>query len=978
MEQDDVGVVFNMKSAAWLSLLDMVHTSRVRSVCKLDGKQGNEEKEKEKEKEEESNRMEQKQGRQKEEKQEEWMQDKEEVQSMDWKGMRQSDTVIQVRADQEMRELESGVNAKNVDCKEHTSKDLEETLEVKTVSNSKKLQTPLQVRAKSMIDSPKAQTLLLNAKLSVDYFQLPTQEQMQEKRNDWMNWIERLKGCLGQTQHGEFATLLVRQICKYGKLPEELRPEVWVYLLHPLLNDEECDEYSMHVAPASLLSSARCLVPMLIPTELDLPNQRVLHVDIERTRPSLLSNGEEMEYLLTMYCKIRNISYKQGMNYILAIFYMIPLTKSSRFSCFSVFMDRYLIAFYNDEEFGVLQCCFKLLRICLLYHDPELCNYLDQYQMSPELYASPWFLTLFANRLATDIIVRMMDLILAEDDIIFVFWLSLALLRSKKELIFKHSGMTLPETLTGIVIQTDEQLNELWVAARVLRATTPATLMTIMTKVVLSSHVDIDSLLYTDTHSLLCAPVSSRELVDHCFLTNDSALIRAQSLVKYFILDCRSVSEYEAGHLPCAYSLDADMLQSNPEELARHLAILSSLKGCHFCCFFDGDGSSMDEQSIVLYLLSRGFCQLSICTDGYVATHRILKASVDGGIDLIDHSHSHCLECKPNLRETSLPSMGRKFLQSVFGGLDRKTKRISVLPNLDEITDIVSSSQLPHNAELKLLLTVVRNKQSSFSAYVSAMKRIVGVLLGHALESFTTFEKVVPVGPAFVGGRDNHHSGAYIAQPIVMFIAYPNDCSLDSSFTKFSEELILHAIEPFTSLCTFHLAYARCQSVKPESVSFETNLPPDATLDRVSSASLSMASTSESSENPVIDHSIKQDQILKIAGLQGSEVSISRSLLARYREASNRSSKIYVEFIEFRSIVFVPSICNEIEVASIVRDLNQGGLSDESVLVICIVCGRIPLKALKEGFPKMRIYAAAVDEIIQNRLSPGFGSFVRT
>ena len=46
-----------------------------------------------------------------------------------------------------------------------------------------------------------------------------------------------------------------------------------------------------------------------------------------------------------------------------------------------------------------MQICFRLFRLLLLYHHPRLCRFLDQYQLQPELYATPWFLTLFSNSL---------------------------------------------------------------------------------------------------------------------------------------------------------------------------------------------------------------------------------------------------------------------------------------------------------------------------------------------------------------------------------------------------------------------------------------------------------------------------------------------------------------------------------------------------------------------------------------------------
>lgn len=48
---------------------------------------------------------------------------------------------------------------------------------------------------------------------------------------------------------------------------------------------------------------------------------------------------------------------------------------------------------------GFSQICFRLFRLLLLYHHPRLCRFLDQYQLQPELYATPWFMTLFSNSL---------------------------------------------------------------------------------------------------------------------------------------------------------------------------------------------------------------------------------------------------------------------------------------------------------------------------------------------------------------------------------------------------------------------------------------------------------------------------------------------------------------------------------------------------------------------------------------------------
>jgi hypothetical protein len=58
-----------------------------------------------------------------------------------------------------------------------------------------------------------------------------------------------------------------------------------------------------------------------------------------------------------------------------------------------------------------------------------------------------------------------------------------ALLLSHREALFKHSAVTLPETLTRILIQSPEELKRLFRAARVLKANTPATFIDLLRQV---------------------------------------------------------------------------------------------------------------------------------------------------------------------------------------------------------------------------------------------------------------------------------------------------------------------------------------------------------------------------------------------------------------------------------------------------------------------------------------------------------------
>lgn len=57
----------------------------------------------------------------------------------------------------------------------------------------------------------------------------------------------------------------------------------------------------------------------------------------------------------------------------------------------------------------------------------------------------------------------------------------------------------------------------------------------------------------------LCLPVSVSELVENT--SNDTGNIDA---VRFFLVDCRPVEQYNAGHLPTAFHLDCNLMLQEP------------------------------------------------------------------------------------------------------------------------------------------------------------------------------------------------------------------------------------------------------------------------------------------------------------------------------------------------------------------------------------------------------------------------------
>ena len=65
---------------------------------------------------------------------------------------------------------------------------------------------------------------------------------------------------------------------------------------------------------------------------------------------------------------------------------------------------------FIDDEFHALQSCLSLFKMLLTYHDPEVRRHLENYNVIPEMYCIPWFITYFASRVeSAEIILELWD-----------------------------------------------------------------------------------------------------------------------------------------------------------------------------------------------------------------------------------------------------------------------------------------------------------------------------------------------------------------------------------------------------------------------------------------------------------------------------------------------------------------------------------------------------------------------------------------
>ena len=73
-----------------------------------------------------------------------------------------------------------------------------------------------------------------------------------------------------------------------------------------------------------------------------------------------------------------------------------------------------------------------MLMLLLRYFDPDIANYLDDRNITPDIFAYNWLLTLFSSRLNLRPLYKLWELMIREKDEFMIFYVSVAFLIDKK------------------------------------------------------------------------------------------------------------------------------------------------------------------------------------------------------------------------------------------------------------------------------------------------------------------------------------------------------------------------------------------------------------------------------------------------------------------------------------------------------------------------------------------------------------------
>lgn len=222
----------------------------------------------------------------------------------------------------------------------------------------------------------------------------------------------------------------------------------------------------------------------------DIKTMRIIKGDIERTRVQeslyMPSFKDYLYQLIIYYVQKNNITYKQGLNEIAGPFillkYKLKLSFSRIYKLMVCFIDKFLTNYFLEKEFYSLQSSFGLIHLLLQYHDIELFKKFEYALISPDLYATSWALTLFANKCELNVIYYLWDKLILFDDTLFpLFFITAYLILNRKKFFVDDYSAVLTE-LSQMQIDTISEVNTILDFANEIRDKTPNSLYLLSNK----------------------------------------------------------------------------------------------------------------------------------------------------------------------------------------------------------------------------------------------------------------------------------------------------------------------------------------------------------------------------------------------------------------------------------------------------------------------------------------------------------------
>ncbi|XP_042541348.1 TBC1 domain family member 4 isoform X2 [Dipodomys spectabilis] len=215
-------------------------------------------------------------------------------------------------------------------------------------------------------------------------------------------------------------------------VPKSRRGEIWQFLAlqyrlrHRLLNKHQPPDTSYKELLKQLTAQQHAILVDLGRT---FPTHPYFSVQLGAGQLSLFN-------LLKAYSLLdKEVGYCQGISFVAGVL-LLHMSEEQAFEMLKFLM--YDLGFRKQYRPDMTSLQIQMYQLSRLLHDyhRELYNHLEENEISPSLYAAPWFLTLFASQFPLGFVARIFDMIFLQGTEV-IFKVALSLLSNQETLIME-------------------------------------------------------------------------------------------------------------------------------------------------------------------------------------------------------------------------------------------------------------------------------------------------------------------------------------------------------------------------------------------------------------------------------------------------------------------------------------------------------------------------------------------------------------
>ncbi|KAI7899282.1 rab-GTPase-TBC domain-containing protein [Cokeromyces recurvatus] len=204
-------------------------------------------------------------------------------------------------------------------------------------------------------------------------------------------------------------------------MPPQLRGKLW-----RIFSDSETDNDLIENEYRELLDKTS-------------PYEKLMKRDVSRAFPNLPffkeKDGQQMLFnVIKAYSLFdQNVGYCQGIHFVVGCL-LLHMPDEAAFSVLIKLMTQYGLRGHFTPQMETLHERMYQFNQLLKMHVPQVFHHLDAQGVLPSMYASQWFMTLFAYRCPLDLVYRVFDLLFVEGSQVILHF-TLALMKKNQQTI---------------------------------------------------------------------------------------------------------------------------------------------------------------------------------------------------------------------------------------------------------------------------------------------------------------------------------------------------------------------------------------------------------------------------------------------------------------------------------------------------------------------------------------------------------------